>query len=91
MFRLVDRPTLMPAQTLIGSTVGPVVDTEVILRNGGRVYISRIEAGEIGRHFGMLTVEAAAQKDERIRVLEEQLADAKASLERVRADVLAVV
>lgn len=91
MFRLVDRPTLMPAKTLIGSTVGPVVDTEVILKGGGRVYISRIEAGEIGRHFGMLTPEAAAEKDARIAMLEAENADWRRTVARIRSDVLAAV
>lgn len=60
MFRLVDNPTIMPGQTLIGTTTGPVVDTGVVLLNGGRVYVSQVEAGEIVRHFPHVVAERAA-------------------------------
>lgn len=91
MFRLVERPTLMPACTLLRSTVGPVVDTEVTIRNGGRVYISELEAGEIGRHFEMLTKEAARQLQARIAELEAENAELKARAVKVRDDILAAV
>jgi hypothetical protein len=52
MFRKVDQPLLYPASTLLGNTGGPVVDTGIDMLGGGRVYIDRVEAGEIARHFG---------------------------------------
>lgn len=91
MFRLVAQPTIFPQRSLTGSTVGPMVDTEVVLNKGGRVYVSKLEAGEIGRHFGMLSTEAATQKDARIATLEAELADARAALGRIRSDVLSAV
>ena len=84
MFKLVAAPVLMPAQTLIGSTVGPVVDTEVTLQTGGRVYLSETEVAECAKFFpervcelaesmGWVAPHAAAAKDERIAELEEQV------------------
>lgn len=55
MFRLVDKPKLLPdgrpGQTLIGSTSGPVVDTGILLRPATHVYVSAIEADEIVKFF----------------------------------------
>lgn len=94
MFRLVERPTLMPAKTLIGSTVGPVVDTEVILPNGGRVYLSEIEVGECARFFpavveklaadlGWLSPAGHTEFRDRVAGLEEQLVEARAGQPKV--------
>jgi hypothetical protein len=97
MFRLVDRPTLMPARTLTGSTTGPVIDTEVILRNGGRVYVSPLEGWEIvvkdpgyetqigirASELGWLSPDAYAALLDRITDLEEQLAYAQAGQPKV--------
>lgn len=90
MFRLVEQPTLMPACTLLRSTVGPVVDTEVILRNGGRVYVNELEAGEIVKFFpdqitlraeqmGWASPETVAGLETRVADLERQLADARSA------------
>ena len=87
----------MPARTLTGSTVGPVIDTEVILRNGGRVYVSPLEGWEIvvkdpgyAAQIAMRAVElgydspdTAAAKDDRIADLEEQLAYAQSGQPKV--------
>ena len=51
MFRLVDWPKIFPQHSLTRSTVGPMVDTEVVLHKGGRVYVTELEAGEIIRFF----------------------------------------
>ena len=88
---------MMPARTLTGSTVGPVIDTEVILRNGGRVYVSPLEGWEIvvkdpgyasqigmrATELGYDSPEVAASKDARIADLEEQLAYAQAGQPKV--------
>lgn len=94
MFRLVERPTLMPARTLIGSTTGPVVDTETTLPNGGRVYLSEIETGECAKFFpavteklaadlGWISPDACAALREHIAVLEAELAEALAGQPKV--------
>lgn len=96
MFRLVERPTLMPARTLIGSTVGPVVDTEVILRNGGRVYLSETETAECVKFFPRVVERLATDLgwkspaevndlNSRIADLEEKLAEAESGQPKVIA------
>src|SRR5438067_1783134 len=60
VFQLAERPALMPGMTLTGSTTGPVVDTEKILVNGGRVYLSRIEVAEAVRLMPEVAEERAA-------------------------------
>lgn len=86
MFQLVDLPRLFPAATVLGNTAGPVVDCGE-LPAGGRVYIGRVEAGEIAWHFGFETPEAAQRRDTRIADLEQQLATANERLESVRGMV----
>lgn len=51
MFRLVDSPRIYPQLSITGLSVGPMVDTEVVMQKGGRVYLTEIEAGEVIRHF----------------------------------------
>lgn len=51
MFRLVDSPKIFPQLSVTGLSVGPMVDTEVVMHKGGRVYLTEVEAGEIIRHF----------------------------------------
>lgn len=51
MFRLVDSPKIYPQLSVTGLSVGPMVDTEVVMQKGGRVYLTEVEAGEIIRHF----------------------------------------
>lgn len=93
MFRLVERPALMPARSLTGSTVGPVVDTEVILPNGGRVYVTELEAGELIKYFpaqirlraaemGWETPDAVAEQAATIERLESELAEAQSGQPR---------
>lgn len=91
MFRRVERPTLMPARSLTGSTVGPQVDTEVILPNGGRVYLTEIEGWEVVNKFPTYSVQLGMRATEagwtspdltdeifaRVADLEAQLADAQ--------------
>lgn len=88
MFRLVDRPRIMPGRTIMGSTVGPVVDTQMVLPKGGCVYLSRIEVHEAARlmpevvaelatDFGWLAAEKAAELEQRIADLERDLEDAR--------------
>lgn len=94
MFRLVDRPFIMPGRTLIGSTEGPVVDTEVILGNGGRVYLSRQEIREAVKlvpdvaeallaDLGWLSPAGAAELRAAAGRLEEQLDEALAGQPKV--------
>lgn len=89
MFKLAERPVLMPARTLIGSTVGPVVDTEVTIQSGGRVYLSEIEVGECAKFFpntvatlatdlGWASPDTVAELEQTIADLREQLAEAEA-------------
>lgn len=89
MFRLVERPTLMPAKTLIGSTVGPVVDTETILPNGGRVYLSEIEVGECARFFPAVVEKLAADlgwvSPDACTALRDRVSDLSAELEKARS------
>jgi hypothetical protein len=82
MFTLTEHPALEPYTSLLGDGAGPVVDTGCELA-GRRVYISRTEAGEIGRLFGFETPEAAAGRTARIADLEQQLAAATARLRDV--------
>lgn len=92
--KIAERPVLMPAQTLFGTTTGPVVDTEVILINGGRVYLSRTEvwsaaalmpdvvegiASELGWAPPTLFNEMKARVDE----LEQQLTEAQSDTPKV--------
>jgi hypothetical protein len=97
MFRLAERPALMPGQTLIGSTVGPVVDTGTTLRNGGRVYLSKIEVGEAAKLFP--EVVATLAKDfgwaspEDVQNLRDVVAELRAqveSLEEAQPKVLSL-
>lgn len=89
MFMLTERPVMYPMTTLLGNAAGPVVDTGIDMLVGGRVYIDRVEAGEIARHFGFETPEAAKRRDERIAELEQRVADANERLENVRGMVAA--
>lgn len=89
MFMLVDRPVIFPAQTLLGNSGGPVVDTGCELLSGGRVYIDRVEASEIARHFGFETPESAASRTRRIEELEQQLDQALGAIARIRDEVVA--
>lgn len=97
MFRLVPQPTLMPAQSLTGSTVGPMIDTERILPKGGRVYVTPLEGWEIvvkdpgyekqialrATELGWISPEACAALRDHIAVLETNLADAVAGQPKV--------
>jgi hypothetical protein len=51
MFRLVDSPRIYPYLSVTGLSVGPMVDTEVVMQKGGRVYLTEVEAREVIRHF----------------------------------------
>jgi hypothetical protein len=87
MFRLVSAPTIFPARSLIGNTAGPMVDTEVILQKGGRVYLTETEGWEVVNKFatfadqlglraeslGWLSPADTAAKDARIAALEQRL------------------
>jgi hypothetical protein len=84
MFLLTERPHLYPAVTLLGNAQGPVVDTGIDILTGGRVYIDRVEAGEIARLFDFETPEAAQRRTQRIAALEEEVADYKRRLARLR-------
>jgi hypothetical protein len=84
MFLLTEQPALFPATTLLGNTGGPVVDTGIDLPAGGRVYIDRVEAGEICQHFGFESPEAARRRTERIAALEEQVAGYEQRLQQLR-------
>lgn len=94
MFRLVDSPKIFPQCSLTRSSVGPMVDTEVILNKGGRVYVTELEAGEIIRFFpgqierraremGWLSPVEAAEKDADIDRLGEELEEARGQQTRV--------
>lgn len=87
MFRIAEQPVLMPARTLMGSTTGPVVDTQVTLRNGGRVYLSRQEVlesakffpdvvGVLAKDFGWTDPDETEQLHATIEHLQAQLAEA---------------
>lgn len=94
MFKLVDQPRLMPARSLTGSTVGPMVDTEVVLQTGGRPYLTEIEVAECAKFFPQVGLRLAADlgwasPDEladlqmQIVRLEEQLDEAVAAQPKV--------
>jgi len=97
VFRLVERPTLMPACSLLGSTVGPMIDTEVILRNGGRVYVSPLEGWEIvvkdpgyekqigsrARSLGWMSPDEVQALRERVAEMQAELDDAIAGQPKV--------
>jgi hypothetical protein len=97
VFRLVERPTLMPSRSLTGSTVGPQIDTGVILPNGGRVYVTPLEGWEIvvkdpnyqkqigmrATELGYDSPEVSAAKDARIAELQADLAAAAAGQPQV--------
>jgi hypothetical protein len=87
--RLVEAPTLFPAVTLYGDG-GQCVDTECELVAGGRMYVSRTELAVMAPFFDFLSPEAAAQLRTRIATLEEELAVALSTIDRIRSDVLAV-
>lgn len=83
----------MPARSLTGSTVGPVVDTEVILPNGGRVYVTELEAGELIKYFpaqirlratemGWASPDFVAELSGRLVTLETELAVAQSGQPR---------
>jgi hypothetical protein len=92
MFRLVERPTMMPSRTLTGSTVGPVIDTEVILHGGGRVYVSPLEGWEIvtkdpgyAKQIGVRATELGWTSPEDTAALLAQIADAEAERDAAQA------
>lgn len=88
---------MMPARSLTGSTAGPMIDTEVILPNGGRVYVTPLEGWEIvvkdpgydsqigtrAATLGWASPDACAALRDRIADLEEQLAYAQAGQPKV--------
>lgn len=74
MFQLAERPVHMPGHTLTGDTRGPVVDTGVDLN--GWVYLSLIEAVEVGKTVGMVEQQVHGQALETIVRLEQELAEA---------------
>lgn len=86
MFQLVDQPHLFPGRSLLGNT-GPCVDTAVEIPVGGRVYVDRVEAGEIARLFGFLTPEAASQLKAQLAAAEGRAGEAERRLAAVRDQV----
>jgi hypothetical protein len=88
VFRLVERPTLMPSRSLTGSTVGPQIDTEVILPNGGRVYVTPLEGWEIvvkdpdyARQIGSRARELGWASPEDVQALRDRVAEMQAELD----------
>lgn len=71
MFHVVDEAP-PGCSSILGETQGPLVDTAVHYHaRNGVLLISRIEAGEIGRHFGLVEPEVW---EARVTELQEELA-----------------
>lgn len=92
MFRIVSAPTIFPARSLIGNTVGPMVDTEVILQKGGRVYLTETEGWEVVNKFETFRAQCGLRAEQLgwasaadIAALREQISALRAELEQARA------
>lgn len=78
MFQVVDQAP-PGCLSILGESQGPLVDTGVHYHSrNGFLLVSRIEAGEIGRHFGLVEPEVWEQTVEK---LEGELREARRQIE----------
>jgi hypothetical protein len=89
VFPLAERPALFPGATVLGNTAGPVVDCGE-LPAGGRVYIDRLEAGEIARHFGFAKPEEVEKLRQLVATRDERIAELELKLVTIREQVAEV-
>jgi hypothetical protein len=80
---LVDRPFFYPGLTIQGRSGGPAVDTGCELAAGGHVYIDRLEAHEIARHFGFAAPDEVSRLRGRLEEAVARVNELEAQLRRI--------